>query len=113
MRVGDLLGAQATACSARWTAGDGYDSTGTSLVLLRPFVARETFANSMWLSGGIKMQHVSRSAVDYICLSCVGKPQAPLERTRLGTPILTESVLLDLLPISGPGADALRGIQVM
>lgn len=36
---------------------------------------------------------------------------ATLDRTRLGTPILTESVLLDLLPISGKGAKALRQIQ--
>lgn len=38
--------------------------------------------------------------------------QAVLDRTRLGTPILTESVLLDLLPISGTGANTLREIQV-
>ena len=38
--------------------------------------------------------------------------QATLDRTRLGTPILTESVLLDLLPIFGQKAKVLRAIQV-
>ncbi|KAG5187928.1 peptidyl-prolyl cis-trans isomerase-cyclophilin family [Tribonema minus] len=36
---------------------------------------------------------------------------APLARVKLGSPILTESVLLDLLPIKGAGADALRMVQ--
>ncbi len=36
---------------------------------------------------------------------------AVVDRTRLGTPILTESVLLDLLPIDGAGANVLRAIQ--
>ena len=38
--------------------------------------------------------------------------KATLDRTRLGTPILTESVLLDLLPIAGQRAKVLRAIQV-
>lgn len=36
---------------------------------------------------------------------------ATVDRTRLGTPILTESVLLDLLPINGKRANVLRAIQ--
>lgn len=36
---------------------------------------------------------------------------AVVDRTRLGTPILTESVLLDLLPIDGNRAKVLRAIQ--
>lgn len=36
---------------------------------------------------------------------------AVVDRTRLGTPILTESVLLDLLPIGGSRAKVLREIQ--
>lgn len=36
---------------------------------------------------------------------------AVVDRTRLGTPILTESVLLDLLPIDGVRANVLRAIQ--
>lgn len=43
-----------------------------------------------------------------------GSPEAlaaTVDRTRLGTPILTESVLLDLLPIAGVKANVLRAIQ--
>jgi hypothetical protein len=51
------------------------------------------------------------SAVPVLVSRMQAAVAAPLARLRLGSPILTESVLLDLLPIKGASADALKSVQ--